>query len=70
MPLSLKKEIHNMGNQFPYPPIKTGVDPADASFRHLLNGPLISKLKKPVQNVQNNFDDGLRDGNYKIRNRI
>jgi hypothetical protein len=54
-----------MGNQFPYPPIKTGVvDPADASFRHLLNGPLISKLKKPVLNVQNNFDDGLRDGNY------
>ncbi|XP_046436835.1 uncharacterized protein LOC124188323 isoform X1 [Daphnia pulex] len=48
------KDIHNMGNQFPYPPIKT--DPSFRSFG-LFKGP----SNDPQSPVQNNFDDGLRD---------
>lgn len=52
-----------MGNQFPYAPIKTGIHPADPSFRHLNLGNL-NDHKSPVHN---NFDDGFKDGNYKIK---
>lgn len=58
----MKKDIHNMGNQFPYPPIKT-----DPSFRSigLFKGP----SNDPQSPVQNNFDDGLRDGiDYEDKN--
>ena len=61
MPLPLKKDMHDMGNQFPYSPIKTG----DPSFR-TFKGP----IHDPPSPVQNNFDDGFRDGNYEIQTKF